>query len=48
MYLRLGVGFPGVADPAMTHSPEFRLDERALPAGVRTLRALAHGLTAGR
>jgi amidohydrolase len=44
IYLRLGVGFPGVADPPMAHSPEFRLDESALPTGVRTLRALAHGL----
>jgi len=44
VYLRLGVGFPGVSDAPMTHSPEFRLDERALPAGVRALRALAFGL----
>jgi amidohydrolase len=43
-YLRLGVGFPGVVDPAMTHSPEFRLDERALATGVRTFRTLAHTL----
>ena len=43
-YLRLGVGFPGEADPAMTHSPEFRLDERALATGVRTFRTLAHTL----
>ena len=40
-YLRLGVGFPGDDDPAMTHSPEFRLDERALATGVRAFRALA-------
>jgi amidohydrolase len=44
VYLRLGVGFPGVPDPPMAHSPEFRLDESALATGVRTLRALAHGL----
>ena len=44
VYLRLGVGFPGVSDLPMTHSAEFRLDENALPAGVRTLRALARGL----
>ena len=43
-YLRLGVGFPGDIDPAMTHSPEFRLDERALATGVRTFRTLAHTL----
>jgi metal-dependent amidase/aminoacylase/carboxypeptidase family protein len=43
-YLRLGVGFPGVTDPAMTHSPEFRLDERALATGVQTFRTLAHTL----
>ncbi len=43
-YLRLGVGFPGDDDPAMTHSPEFRLDERALATGVRAFRALARTL----
>ncbi|HZV78768.1 MAG TPA: amidohydrolase [Candidatus Binatus sp.] len=43
-YLRLGVAFPGVTDPPMTHSPEFRLDERALAAGVRAFRTLAHAL----
>ena len=43
-YLRLGVGFPGEIDPAMTHSPEFRLDERALATGVRTFRTLARTL----
>ncbi|HEV2908658.1 MAG TPA: amidohydrolase [Candidatus Eremiobacteraceae bacterium] len=43
-YLRLGVGFPGDTDPAMTHSPEFRLDERALATGVRTFRTLARTL----
>jgi len=44
VYLRLGVGFPGIVDPPMTHSPEFRLDETALAVGVRTLRALARAL----
>lgn len=43
-YLRLGVGFPGVTDPPMTHSSEFRLDESALAAGVRALRAVALAL----
>lgn len=38
--IRLGVGFDGVADPPMLHSPAFRLDERALPVGVALLRAL--------
>ncbi len=40
-YIRLGVAPPGLADPAMLHSPEFRLDEAALPVGVAALRALA-------
>lgn len=43
-YLRLGVAFPGVADPPMNHSPEFRVNESALAAGVRAFRALAHAL----
>jgi amidohydrolase len=43
-YLRLGVAFPGDEDPAMTHSAQFRLDERALRNGVRAFRALAHKL----
>jgi amidohydrolase len=42
-YLRLGAGFKDGENPA-AHSPEFRLDEAALPAGVRALRALAHEL----
>jgi len=29
-----------VDDPAMTHSPEFRLNEDALESGVALLRAL--------
>ena len=45
-YLRLGVGFPGASDQPMTHSPEFRLDESALPFGVRALRAMALSLPA--
>jgi amidohydrolase len=45
-YLRLGVAPPGIADPAMTHSPEFRLDEGALPVGVAVFRALARHLPA--
>ena len=45
-YLRLGVALPGIADPPMAHSPEFRLDERALASGVRAFRALAHALPA--
>ena len=43
-YIRLGVCHPVVADPPMTHSPEFRLDESALPTGVALFRALAHSL----
>jgi amidohydrolase len=43
-YLRLGVALPGVPDPPMNHSPEFRIDETALAAGVRAFRALAHAL----
>jgi amidohydrolase len=38
--LRLGVGTPGDADPAMLHSPEFRLDERSLRSGVAVFREL--------
>jgi amidohydrolase len=45
-YLRLGVGTPGVADPAMAHSAEFRIDESALPFGVRALRVMALSLPA--
>ena len=44
VYLRLGCAIPGVPNPPMTHSPEFRLDESALAAGVRAFRALAHAL----
>lgn len=39
--LRLGVGFASVDDPAMLHSPEFRLNEEALISGVALLCALA-------
>lgn len=42
--IRLGVGRPGDAAPAMLHSPNFRLDEGALTSGVALLRALAHRL----
>ena len=45
-YLRLGAGFPGLQDQAMTHSAEFRLDENALPFGVRALRAIALSMPA--
>lgn len=38
---RLGVGFDGVADPPMLHSPEFRLNEAALISGVALFHALA-------
>ncbi|HLW37803.1 MAG TPA: amidohydrolase [Candidatus Eremiobacteraceae bacterium] len=38
---RLGVGFADVSEPAMLHSPEFRLNENALISGVAFLRALA-------
>ncbi|MBC5824020.1 MAG: amidohydrolase [Candidatus Eremiobacteraeota bacterium] len=43
-YIRLGVGRPGHSDEPMLHSPEFKLDEAALPSGVALLRALAHHL----
>ncbi|MBV8282300.1 MAG: M20/M25/M40 family metallo-hydrolase, partial [Candidatus Eremiobacteraeota bacterium] len=43
-YLRLGVAFPDDDDPAMAHSAQFRVDERALSNGVRAFRALAHAL----
>ncbi|MBC5806769.1 MAG: amidohydrolase [Candidatus Eremiobacter antarcticus] len=39
-YVRLGVAPNGVDEPAMTHSPEFRLNEDALASGVALLRAL--------
>ena len=39
--LRLGVASPDDRDPAMLHSPEFRIDERALRAGVAVFRELA-------
>ena len=44
--LRLGVGAPGERDPAMLHSPEFRLDERSLRTGVAVFRELALRLPA--
>jgi len=43
--IRLGCASPGDPDPASLHSPDFRLDENALPVGVALLRALAHDLT---
>ena len=43
--LRLGCAAPDDLRPASLHSPEFRLDERALPAGVALFRALAFELT---
>jgi len=42
--IRLGVGFPGEPDPPRLHSPEFRLDEAALPTGVALLQALARSI----
>jgi len=42
--VRLGVGFADIPNPPMLHSPEFRLDEAALPVGVAVLRALAASL----
>lgn len=39
--LRLGVAPPGQDNPAMLHSPQFRLDETALRSGVRTFCELA-------
>jgi amidohydrolase len=43
--IRLGCAAPDDLQPASLHSPEFRLDESALPVGVALLRALAFGLT---
>jgi amidohydrolase len=43
--IRLGCASAEDAEPASLHSPEFRLDERALTTGVALLRALAHRLT---
>lgn len=42
--LRLGVAPDGVANPPMLHSPEFRLNEKALRSGVAIFCALAHKL----
>ena len=42
--VRLGVGFEGEEDAPMLHSPEFRLNEQALPVGVSLLRSLAMAL----
>jgi len=39
--LRLGVAPPGLEDPPMLHSPEFRLEESSLRAGVAVFRELA-------
>jgi metal-dependent amidase/aminoacylase/carboxypeptidase family protein len=44
--IRLGCAAAGDAQPASLHSPEFHLDEGALPAGVALLRALAFRLPA--
>ncbi|MDQ6781772.1 MAG: amidohydrolase [Candidatus Eremiobacteraeota bacterium] len=44
--LRLGVGFDDDREPAMLHSPQFRLNEKALASGVALLRALALRLPA--
>ncbi len=46
--IRLGCAAPDDPDPASLHSPQFRLDERALPIGVALLRACALRLTAPR
>lgn len=44
--IRLGVARPGDGDPPMLHSPQFRLDEAALPVGVAIWCALGHKLPA--
>lgn len=44
--IRLGCAAPGDDRPASLHSPEFRLDENAIPTGVALLRALALRLPA--
>lgn len=46
--IRLGCASPGDPHPASLHSPEFRLDERALSTGLALLRALAHRLPVAR
>ena len=44
---RLGVRNEAIGATAMIHSPEFKLDERALPIGVRMLVHFARGFAAG-
>jgi amidohydrolase len=49
VFVFLGVREPGtaLADAAPNHSPRFRVDERALATGVRTLAELAVAFNAG-
>jgi amidohydrolase len=42
--IRLGCASPEDHEPASLHSPQFRLDESAMTAGVALLRTLAHRL----
>lgn len=44
---RLGVRNEAIGATAMIHSPEFKLDERALAIGVRVLTRFARGFAAG-
>ena len=44
---RLGVRNEQIGATAMIHSPEFKLDEQALPIGVRMLTHFARGFAAG-
>jgi metal-dependent amidase/aminoacylase/carboxypeptidase family protein len=42
--IRLGCAAPGDDHAASLHSPEFRLDESAMPTGTALFRALAFRL----
>lgn len=44
---RLGMRNEAIGATAMIHSPEFKLDEAALPIGVRLLTHFARGFTSG-
>lgn len=48
LHVRLGIRGEAAGAVHPGHSPEFRLDEAALPAGVRTLAAFALAVTDGR
>lgn len=47
LHVRLGVRGESAGAVHPGHSPEFRIDEAALPVGVQTLLAFAHGVFGG-